>query len=150
MRRTLPLAARGESSTAFDWRCLPAGCVASRSNTAGILRRRALPARAITGLGATRAFRHGLLGAARRDFVGSPELRAGAEKVSEPQSGVAGDGALPVENRGDAVGRHLELARKRRGAHVERVAQQPAVLPPVRSQGPVTLGSTTCRPSKTV
>ena len=39
------LAARGESPTAFDERCIPPGGVASRSNTAGMLPRRALPAR---------------------------------------------------------------------------------------------------------
>src|SRR2546428_7133906 len=38
------LAAGGESLAAFDGRCIPAGCVAPRSNTPGILGRRALPA----------------------------------------------------------------------------------------------------------
>ena len=56
-----PLAARGESPAAFDTRCIPATCVASRSNTAGILPRRALPDGRITCLGATLDFHHGLL-----------------------------------------------------------------------------------------
>ena len=56
------LAARDENPAAFDRRCIPPGCVASRSNTTGILPRRALPAGRITALGATRDFHHGLLG----------------------------------------------------------------------------------------
>ena len=54
-------AARGESPAAFDRRCIPPGYVASRSNTAGMLPRRALPDGRITGLGATPDFHHGLL-----------------------------------------------------------------------------------------
>src|SRR5439155_6922804 len=46
---------------AFGRRCVPAGCVAPRSNTPGILARRALPSGRIAALGATLAFRHGLL-----------------------------------------------------------------------------------------
>ena len=56
------LAARGESPAAFDRRCIPPGCVPPRSNTAGILPRRALPTGRITGVGATLDFHHGLLG----------------------------------------------------------------------------------------
>jgi predicted permease len=56
------LAARGESLAAFDGRCIPAGCVAPRSNTPGILGRRALPAGRLARLGATPDFHHGLLG----------------------------------------------------------------------------------------
>ena len=59
----LLLAARGESPPAFDRRCIPPGYVASRSNTAGMLPRRALPTGRITALGATADFHHGLLGA---------------------------------------------------------------------------------------
>ena len=55
------LAARGESPAAFDRRCIPPAYVASRSNTAGMLPRRALPDGRITSLGATRDFHHGLL-----------------------------------------------------------------------------------------
>src|SRR5438034_2816979 len=55
------LAARGESPAAFGWRCIPAGCVAPRSNTPGILARRALPSGRIATLGATLDFHHGLL-----------------------------------------------------------------------------------------
>ena len=54
-------AARGESPAAFGRRCIPGGCVAPRSNTAGILGRRALPPGRLGALGATPAFHHGLL-----------------------------------------------------------------------------------------
>ena len=54
-------AARGESLAAFDGRCIPAGCVAPRSNTPGILVRRALPAGRLPRLGATPDSHHGLL-----------------------------------------------------------------------------------------
>ena len=57
------LAARGESLTAFDERCIPGGCVAPLSNTAGILGRRALPAGCLAPLGATPDSHHGLLAA---------------------------------------------------------------------------------------
>jgi len=56
-----PLAARGETLAAFDGRCIPVGCVAPRSNTPGILGRRALPAGRLARLGATPEFHHGLL-----------------------------------------------------------------------------------------
>src|SRR2546426_7993217 len=39
------VAARGESLAAFDGRCIPAGCVAPRSNTPGIAPHRAQHAR---------------------------------------------------------------------------------------------------------
>src|SRR5438105_8150469 len=55
------LPARGESLAAFDERCIPTGCVAPRSNTPGILGRRALPAERLARLGATPDFHHGLL-----------------------------------------------------------------------------------------
>src|SRR5712691_5446635 len=70
---TPPLTARGESLAAFDGRCIPAppqrgcrvgdpaGCVAPRSNTPGILGRRALPSGRLARLGATPDFHHGLL-----------------------------------------------------------------------------------------
>jgi hypothetical protein len=59
------LAARDESLAAFDARCVPSGCVAPRSNTPGILGRRALPAGRLARLGATPDFRHGLPAAER-------------------------------------------------------------------------------------
>ncbi len=55
------LAARGESLAAFGGRCIPAGGVAPRSHTPGILGRRALPAGRLARLGATPGFHHGLL-----------------------------------------------------------------------------------------
>ena len=74
-RVTLPpgnctgLTARGESLAAFDGRCIPAGCVAPRSNTPGILGRRALPAGRLARLGATPDFHHGLLSAVSQVMV---------------------------------------------------------------------------------
>src|SRR5712664_2339694 len=63
-REAFALPARGESLAAFDGRCIPAGCVAPRSNTPGILGRRALPAGRLARLGATPDFHHGLLASA--------------------------------------------------------------------------------------
>ena len=58
------LAARGESPAAFGGRGILSGGVAPRSNMPNILPRRALPARRLAHLGATRDFHHGLLGMA--------------------------------------------------------------------------------------
>src|SRR5428012_8521 len=58
----LILAARGESPTAFERRCIPPGCVAPPSNIPDILGRYALPAGRLAVLGATPDFHHGLLG----------------------------------------------------------------------------------------
>src|ERR687888_360863 len=63
------LAARGETPAAFDGRCILAGCVAPRSNTPGILGRRALPSRRLARLGATPDFHHGLLGQQPKQVV---------------------------------------------------------------------------------
>jgi hypothetical protein len=73
-RASWALAAPGETPAAFGRRCIPpppqrgcrvggpgSGCVAPRSNTPGILARRALPAGRIAALGATLDFHHGLL-----------------------------------------------------------------------------------------
>ena len=57
---------RGESLAAFDRRCIPAGGVAPRSNTPGILGRRALPTGRLARLDATPDFHHGLLAVERR------------------------------------------------------------------------------------
>ena len=58
----LGVAARGASPAAFERRCIPPGCVTPRSNTAGILPRRALPDGRIATLGATQDLHDGLLG----------------------------------------------------------------------------------------
>ena len=55
------LVSRVRNPLAFGRRCIPAGCVAHRSNIPDILALRALPAGRITGLGARRDFHHGLL-----------------------------------------------------------------------------------------
>src|SRR5438093_13667317 len=68
------LAARGESLAAFDGRCLPADCVAPRSNTPGILGRRALPAGRLARLGATPGFHHGLLTVAPVNWPTAPSV----------------------------------------------------------------------------
>jgi hypothetical protein len=48
-----------------------------------------------------------------------PELGAGAKEMSEPQSCVARDGARPMQDLRDSVGRHVELSRECGGAHIE-------------------------------
>jgi hypothetical protein len=58
-----PIAAPGATPSAFERRCIPSGCVAPPSNTAGILGRHALPAGRIATLGATMDLHHGLLAA---------------------------------------------------------------------------------------
>ena len=80
------LAARGESPAAFDRRCIRPDCVASRSNTSGILPRHALSARRITGLGATLDFHHGLLGFREGGILG------GGGKGLATEEGASGDG----------------------------------------------------------
>ena len=66
------LAARGESPAAFDRRCIPPDYVASRSNTAGILPRRACQTGASPVSVRRGTFNHGLLG----DEPRHAELRA--------------------------------------------------------------------------
>ena len=66
---TRRLAARGESSAAFDERPILAHGVAPRSNTGGILARRALCAGRLGRLGATRDFHHGLPGLSRLESL---------------------------------------------------------------------------------
>src|SRR5947209_19676137 len=48
-----------------------------------------------------------------------PELRARAEEMGETQGGVARDGALSVQNAGDALRGYIEFARPFGGAHAE-------------------------------
>src|ERR1019366_3537872 len=48
-----------------------------------------------------------------------PELGTRAEEMGQTQGSVSRDGALPVQNAGDAVGRHIQLARQFGGAHAE-------------------------------
>src|SRR4030095_16138684 len=58
---TAVLAARGATPSAFERRCIPAGCVAPPSNIPDILSRRALPSGRLAVLGATMDLHHGLL-----------------------------------------------------------------------------------------
>ena len=96
----LPLAARGESPSAFDERCILAACVAPPSNTGGILGRRALTARRFTRLGATPDFHHGLLGLVRQllTFVFS-EQRDGSCSSSRRESDAARGVPSPAAHR---------------------------------------------------
>jgi hypothetical protein len=48
-----------------------------------------------------------------------PELRAGAEPVAKPQRGVSRYAALAVDDRGDPVHRHVDLARQFRRRDAE-------------------------------
>src|SRR5207244_5191182 len=91
------LAARGESLAAFDGRCIPAGCVAPRSNTPGILGRRALLAGRLARLGATPDFHHGLVGRILDRFE---RLAAGDQLAQHPE--ITRDRARTIVE----VGRH--------------------------------------------
>src|ERR687888_302100 len=75
------LTARGETPAAFDGRCILAGCVAPRSNTPGILGRRALPSRRLARLGATPDFHHGLYRAPRAKARGVARGRSPPDLV---------------------------------------------------------------------
>ena len=87
------LTARGESPAAFGRRCIPAGCVAPRSNIPDILTRRALPAGRIAALDATPDFHHGLLTPAERDLEAKrrglelvlSKVRAGRAAATNPR-----------------------------------------------------------------
>ena len=68
-------AARGESPAAFDRRYISSAGVPPRSNTAGMLPRRALSAERITGLGATPDFHQGLLDVGRKTRTIPPAIR---------------------------------------------------------------------------
>src|SRR5713226_6014824 len=50
-----------------------------------------------------------------------PEFGAGAEEVAEAQGGIASNGALAIQDPGDAVSRYLQLTRELRGADVQRL-----------------------------
>jgi len=68
-----------------DRRCIPPAYVASRSNTAGIFPRRALPVGRIAGLGATQHFHHGLLAGRHRQEGHAHRTRfAGAARRALP------------------------------------------------------------------
>jgi DNA invertase Pin-like site-specific DNA recombinase len=116
--RPILLAARCESPTAFERRCIPAGCVAPPSNIPDILGRHALPAGRLAVLGATPDFHHGLLEAiaalkrgdvllvAKRDRIGRDAIavamierlvtKRGARIVSAAGEGSDADGPSDV------------------------------------------------------
>jgi hypothetical protein len=48
-----------------------------------------------------------------------PELRARAKEMAQAQGGISSNGALPIQDAGDPVRRHVESARQLRGAHAE-------------------------------
>ena len=58
-----------------------------------------------------------------------PELRSVPEEVSEPQGSIAGDRALPLDDRGDPIRRHGQPAREFRSTHVERLQLLGQVFP---------------------
>lgn len=47
-----------------------------------------------------------------------PEARRGVEIARQAHGRVGGDPPLAVQNRGDAVGGHMQLERQRIGAHL--------------------------------
>ena len=95
------LAARGESPAAFERRCIPPSCVASLSNTAGMLPRRAFPDGRIATLGATRDFHHGLLGCS----PGPIEPTGTTESVSRRALGSAARGEVPLHSTRRSISR---------------------------------------------
>jgi hypothetical protein len=50
-----------------------------------------------------------------------PEFRRGAKEMGKPQRRITSDRALSVQNLGNPVGGHAEIARPFRGAHVQRL-----------------------------
>src|SRR5712692_8084841 len=48
-----------------------------------------------------------------------PKLRARAKEMSETQSGVARNGARPIQDLRDAIGRHVDPSRQFSRAHIE-------------------------------
>jgi hypothetical protein len=85
------LAARGESLAAFDGRRIPAGGVASPSNTPGILGRRALPAGRLARLGAPPACHHGVRGVTLVELRLAVALATGLVGIAVPLTGNAID-----------------------------------------------------------
>jgi outer membrane protein len=121
-RRT-GLAARGERRAAFGRRCIPPGCVAPRSNSPGILVRRALPAGRIAGLGATPAFHHGLLAVL---IAAASVLAATAAQAQHP--------ATPAGSLDDLVRQAAERFARTQGSGPTRTAvDQPPSASPARS-----------------
>ena len=97
-RCILRLTARGASPAAFDARGIPGDCVATRSNTASILARRALSAGRRTRLGATRDLHHGLLS---RDGVMQGHRGADVHELRATTFDTVGQGISRVDD--DAV-----------------------------------------------
>ena len=103
------MATRGETSAAFDGRCIPAGGVAPPLNTPGMRGRRALPSGRLARLGATPGFHHGLPGLQIAALVFHPDgrrstytkqfLHDGEEIAFRP-----GAGGVPVTVGEDLVG----------------------------------------------
>src|SRR5713101_4434113 len=87
---------------------IPAGCVAPRSNTPGILGRRALPAGRLARLGATPDFHHGLLkpGYTTRPLATFAPVMAAPARASRWDVG-PGESTIPLStefrNYGDVL-----------------------------------------------
>src|SRR5258708_31477832 len=58
-----------------------------------------------------------------------PEFRTRTEEVRQTQGCVASDGALPVQNACDAVGRNMQVSRQLVGAHGKLVQFFRQMLP---------------------
>jgi uncharacterized protein (DUF305 family) len=102
------LAARGEGRAAFDGRCIPAACVALRSNTPGILGRRALAAGRLAGLGATPDFHHGLLAVVLTTVVAGTACRSAGV---EPHAQILQPGAPGESSRVIGVATAVDLSK---------------------------------------
>jgi hypothetical protein len=80
------LAARGAGPAAFAEGCIPPAGVAARSNTDGILTRRALSAGRIPRLGAARDLHHGLLATTPERSCECASVRVPAVPISLPRN----------------------------------------------------------------
>ena len=115
------LAARGESPAAFGGRGILSGGVAPRSNMPNILPRRALPARRLAHLGATRDFHHGLLGLIvvvvgllKPDAVGAQVLPAEPFALAGGRLVVSGEVTATVAPEDTGYFNYTEVSRHSR------------------------------------
>jgi hypothetical protein len=58
-----------------------------------------------------------------------PKFGRRAEEMGEPKSGISGDGALPIQNGGNAIGGYVELAVGPLKANPPPIINTDAVLP---------------------
>ena len=134
------LAVRGATPSAFERRCIPAGCVAPPSNIPDILSRRALPSGRLAVLDATMDLHHGLPGAgAEKRAIAppgikpigpySPGILAGDFLYVSGQGGRDADGKLPATIEGQArqTLQNVKSIVEAAGLTMEHVVYSPGV-----------------------